>query len=77
MRRGNKDPRFPVEWQEAVNGARLLLLVDAMRQYGLVTGGPKPNVARCDEILRRGRRKGYAPQEDVVERALVDLCANH
>jgi len=55
------EPDSPVEWQEAVNCAHFLLLLDAARGYGLVTGGPEVNAVRCTEIVKRGRRMGYKP----------------
>jgi hypothetical protein len=59
------------EWQEAVDAAEFMLLLDSSRQYGLVTGGPKVNIERCEEILREGKQRGFEPAEDVVERAFV------
>ena len=55
------EPDSPIEWQEAVNCAHFLLLLDAARGYGLMTGGPEVNAARCTEIVKRGRRIGYKP----------------
>jgi hypothetical protein len=59
------DPQTPEEWQDAVNAADFFLQLDSARQYGLVTGGPDVNVARCVDILDRGRALGYVPQETV------------
>jgi hypothetical protein len=56
-----RNPRTRSEWQNAVNWAELYLLVDSAKQYGLVTGGPEINTGRCDEILKRGRRRGFIP----------------
>ena len=56
-----RDPQTPEEWQEAVNAAEFLLLIDSARQYGLIEGGPKVNGRRADAILDRGRRLGYLP----------------
>lgn len=56
-----RNPRTPQEWQEAVDAADILLGLEAARLYGLVTGGPVIDVERCDEILRRGRLRGYVP----------------
>lgn len=61
MRKRAADPRTLTEWQDAVNGASFFLLVDSARQYGLVTGGPKINADRCDEILRRGAQRAIRP----------------
>ena len=50
------------EWQDLVNAAEFLLLVDSARQYGLVTGGPEADVERCILILEEGRRRGVTPR---------------
>ncbi len=57
------------EWQEAVDSAHVLLLLDSARKYGLVTGGPEANIERCEEMIREGRRlHGVIPSPDAVER---------
>jgi hypothetical protein len=62
------DPETPQEWQAAVDAAEFYLNMDSARQYGLLTGGPKVNADRCEEILRRGKRKGYVPAP------MTELC---
>jgi hypothetical protein len=64
-----RDPQSPDEWQEAVDLAKFHLLLDSAVQYGLVTG-PRANVERCLDILRRGGNLGYNPprREVLVER---------
>lgn len=64
-----RNPRMPAEWQEAADGAQVMLLVDAARQFGLVTGGPEIDQERCVEILRLAKQRGITPREDCVERA--------
>jgi len=59
--RQHADPTTPDEWQAAVDSADFLLLLDSARQYGLVTGGPIVDVARCHEIIRRGADRGVFP----------------
>jgi|SRR5579885_3304145 len=61
-----RDPQTKQEWQEAVDMAHALLSLDACRQYGLVTGGPKINLERCEELLRRAREYGYFPREEAI-----------
>jgi len=56
-----KDPTNPQEWQFAVDAAQFHLLLESARQYGLVGGGPEIDVARCNELLDRGRELGYIP----------------
>jgi len=58
------DPTTDAEWQEAVDLAELWLLVDSVRLYGLVAGGPDVDVARCEEILRAGADRGITPRPD-------------
>jgi len=57
------DPETPLEWQEAVDCAHFYLLVESARAYGLISGGPEVNLARCEEILKRARGLGYRPKE--------------
>jgi hypothetical protein len=69
------DPRTEEDWQAAVDCAAGALALDAARQYGLVTGGPAVDVARCEELLDRGRRRGIDPRHDAVERFTAALLA--
>ena len=63
-----KIPQTPAEWQEAVDLAHGALALDAARLYGLVTGGPVVNVARCTEIIEQGRQRKIFPSDGAVER---------
>lgn len=60
------DPSTREEWQEAVDGARFSLLVHDARLYGLVETDLVVDVARCEEILRRGRARNARPRPDDV-----------
>jgi hypothetical protein len=66
-------PNTAKEWQDAVDAAYVLISIDAARQYGLITGGPKANVDRCIEIPALGKRKGFSPSVDAVERVMGNL----
>lgn len=57
-----KDPETPAEWQEAVDAAGFWMLVESARMYGLVESGPKGNIERCEELLRRGAALGFKPK---------------
>jgi hypothetical protein len=61
------DPTTPAEWEEAVNLAHVYLLIDSAQKYGLLDGGPKVDVGRCEEILHRGQDRGVVPRADAVE----------
>lgn len=73
VKRETKEPATPSEWQEAVDLAYGAQCLDSARQYGLVSGGPKVNLDRCDEILRRGNQLGYTPGPGAVERFMKQL----
>lgn len=67
------NPKTDEQWQEAVDGADACLWLDSARQYGLVSGGPKVRVRRCEEILEQGRRRGVYPRPGNVERFVAAL----
>ncbi len=66
-----RDPRTPGEWSDAVDTAHALLLLDASRQYGLLTGGPSVNIDRCDAILKAGAVRGIHPSPYAVDRFIA------
>ena len=63
-------PQTRKEWQEAVDGAAGLRAIADCKMYGLIEGGPKIDVHRCDEILRRARKRGFAPSRPVTDLAI-------
>lgn len=65
-----KDPGTDAEWQAAVDVARGLLAIESARLYGLITGGPRCNVERCQEILSAGAQRGLTPTKDAVENTM-------
>jgi hypothetical protein len=67
-----RNPKTAGEWQEAVNVAEFLLLIDSARQYGLITGGAEVDANRASAILARGRQLGYRPLrlEELLRRYL-------
>jgi len=62
------DPETPEQWQQAVNIAEFMLALDSARQYGLIETDIQLVVERCDDILRRGREKGFVPA------SIEELC---
>ena len=62
-----KDPQTPQEWQQAVDAAEAWIVFDSAKEYGLITGGPKIDVARCKELLARGKRLGIYPEGRVLQ----------
>jgi hypothetical protein len=71
----SRDPATPEEWQEAVDAAKGLLVMDAARQYGLVTGGPGVDAARCAKIIVEGAKRGFRPAADAIERVVCELAS--
>jgi hypothetical protein len=56
-----RTPRTRAEWQEAADMAQFCLLLDAARQWGLVTGGPVINADRCGLIIDAAQGLGIRP----------------
>jgi hypothetical protein len=71
-----KNPKRPGEWQEAVDAAKGALALHSARLYGLVTGGPQVNAARCVAILDQGKALGYVPRPDAIEHFIHALANN-
>ncbi len=73
---GRDDPQTPEQWQSAVDAAHGFIMIDSARRYRLITGGPSVNLARCEEILRRGRGMGIQPSPDAVDRLVAQLMSD-
>lgn len=73
------DPQTPEQWQEAIDAADFLILVDAAVQYGLVEmgGGGAVNVDRCLDILLRGAEMGIYPSEAMARRRAIGRWLRH
>lgn len=71
------DPQSAEEWQDAVDSADLLLLLDACRQYGLVEGGPEVNFGRCNELLAEGAERGIFPSAPDRRRSGIAAWTYH
>lgn len=76
MKRETENPTTPDEWQEAVNLANFLLMLDSARQYGFITGGPKINVEQCQEIMVQAGLRGLRPTPESVEQLLEIYTSN-
>lgn len=70
-----RKPRTAREWQDAVDAAAAARTIADCKMYGLLEGGPVIDVARCDEILERGRRRGVTPSRPVEELAVALMLA--
>lgn len=64
------DPTTDEEWQDAVDSAYVMLVLDSAQKYELVSGGPVVNVDRCEEILARGAAHGFQPASDAIARLI-------
>ena len=49
------------QWQDAVNAAEFLRLLEKARTFGLVDSAGRTNKPRCAFLLRRGRQLGIEP----------------
>jgi hypothetical protein len=63
-----RDPNNEQEWQGAVNAAEFFLALESARLYGLVEHDFRLDTARCEDILRRGKDRGFVPAP------IEDLC---
>jgi hypothetical protein len=70
-----KEPCTPGEWQDAVDAATGLRAIADCMMYGLMQGGPKINVARCDEILEQGRARRVLPSKPATVLACEVIAA--
>ncbi len=68
-----RNPINRSEWQDAVDLADFFITLDSARQYGLVEGGPKVNLERCEELLAAGSKRGIVPRPDAIDRCLAGL----
>lgn len=75
MGRPRINPRTDDEWQACVDAAQACLLLDSLRQYGLVTGGPKTKADRARRLLEQGARKGFHPREGSDVALVAELLA--
>lgn len=66
-----KQPSTAEEWQEAVLLAHAVRLIYDCRLYGLIHGGPQINVARCDQLIDAGRKRGIVPTAQAVQDTAV------
>lgn len=60
------DPQTPEQWQEAMDAAHAVVLVEAARRLGFIAGGPTVNLERCAEILAGGKDRGYSAERTGV-----------
>jgi hypothetical protein len=65
-----KNPTTPAEWQECVDLCTGLRMIADCTMYGLIEGGPKIDVRRCDDLLRRGKLRGYRPSRPAADLAI-------
>jgi len=65
-----REPTTRAEWQDAVDAAHALLLLDDAKLYGLLTGGPRVDRERCRWTLERGAEQGIRPRIDQLTREI-------
>ena len=66
-------PKTSEEWRDAVDMADALLMLASCRMYGVVDGGPKINLTRCEELVEQGKARGIKPRPDAFERLYAAL----
>lgn len=70
--------RSLAEWQYAADLAEFVLLLDATRQFGLITGGPAVNVEAAERIIAGAARHDITPAltDELRDRCLAELVAD-
>lgn len=59
----------------AAIAAEVYILLDAAAWYGLVEGGPKINVDRCEEVIAEAAAAGITYSADEVTEAIRHIVA--
>lgn len=70
------EPTTEAEWQEAVDAAYAAALIAAAVRLGLLEAGPRVDLGRCRQLIRRGRDLGVSPQRDEVVRIIAGLVSD-
>jgi len=68
-----KDPKTPGQWRSAAALAEACVRLDAARQYGLITGGPRVNVERCLALLAAAGERGIVLTPTEIDDAVTAL----
>jgi hypothetical protein len=69
------EPSTDAEWQEAVDAAYAAALVAAAVSLGLLEEGPRIDLSRCQQLIRRGKGLGFSPQRAAVVRIIAGLVS--
>jgi hypothetical protein len=57
--------------------AEVWLRFDSATKYGFITGGPKVNVDRCEEVIGQAHAAGHMWTEDEVRQAMIEIIAHY
>lgn len=67
-------PVTTAQWQDAVNAAEILLLIETGRLFGLIASGNEIDVQACLGIIEDGRKQeGVTPQIQSMQLELAEL----
>lgn len=72
----SNEPSTEAEWQEAVDAAYTAVLIDAAVRLGLLEAGPRIDLRRCQQFIRRGRGRGFSPRRTAVVRIIAGLVSD-
>jgi hypothetical protein len=71
-KRARTNPKTREEWQAAVNAAAALRALADCKMYGIIDGGPRIDVERCDELLAKAEALDIRPNVP-IETLVVDF----
>lgn len=66
-----KNPETSQEWQDVMDIADAAIRLDAARKYGLVKGGPKVNLKRCQEIVELAKSRGHCVGPNSIQKFIA------
>ena len=70
-------PKSDAEMLVLVEQAEAWLLFDAAEKYGLITGGPTVDVARCEEIIAEGKERELEATQAGINAAVGRIVREH
>lgn len=66
-------PQTDEEWQYAADASKAFQLLESLRFYGLVEGGPVINLDKCEELLELAAERLIYPTDEGV----IDVIARY
>lgn len=59
-------------WQDAVDAAHMLTMLEHARVFGLLNDDSTVNVERCAEIIEDGKTRGIRPRAEAAAQLVIN-----